>query len=373
MRKEKICLSGALKGRDNNLNLIRFCAATMVLVAHSFTIVTGDAFLEPFSSSIHKSIGSIAVDIFFFISGMLITSSLIHSPDYTRYAISRVLRIFPALFVANIITVLLLGPILTNRSFFEYLEEGSWLTYIIKNTSLFLGIQYQLSDLFDFAPYSSVVNGSLWTLPYELKMYCSIALLFAICSYMEFRERERTLVYLVAIISVASFFYLLADIFLPDTAVPYWKGGRLVFMFFVGALVFLCRDKIVLSSRTFSISIVALLLSLSVSELFLSVYLIVIPYIILVIAYVPKGKLIYFNKLGDFSYGLYIFAFPVQQTLIFLWPGISIAEMVMGSFFFTLIMAILSWHLVEKPCLSKRNLFYGLIKKRVFKRNAPSW
>lgn len=373
MKLTNVWLSAALHGRDNNLNLIRFCAATMVLIAHSFTVVTGDATQEPFTSSIQKSIGSIAVDIFFFISGMLITNSLVRNTDYVQYAISRIMRIFPALLVANLLTILILGATFTSGSMVQYLGEGSWLTYLIKNSSLFFGIQYHLSDLFESVPYAGVINGSLWTLPYELKMYLSIALIFAVSSLVRFFTNEIVLLSLVALIAAISFFYLAADIFLPDEIVPYWKGGRLVFMFFLGALIFLCSEKVLLSGRIFFVSIFILLVSMASPDFFLITYLIVAPYIILYLSYVPKGRVREFNRVGDFSYGLYIYAFPIQQTLIFLRPETSISGMIFTAFFVTLGLSVLSWYFVEKPSLSKRNVLYELITKRVFKTNAPSW
>ncbi|WP_160152880.1 acyltransferase [Microbulbifer sp. ALW1] len=373
MKERSILLANALSGRDNNLNLIRFVAATMVLVAHSFTIVTGDASLEPFSSSINKSIGSVAVDIFFIISGMLITGSLVQNPNYTRYAISRIIRILPALFVANILTVLVLGPLFTGYTLIEYILEISWLKYLIKNGSLLLGVQYQLSDLFASAPYPGVVNGSLWTLPYELKMYFLVALLFSVCSFLNINEREKTFRSCVSVVVLLSLAYLIAGIILQDSIIPYWKGGRLVYMFFLGALFFLWRDKIVLSGKLFVISLTAVALSFNSHELFLSAYLIFLPYIVIFLAYVPKGRVRRFNQIGDFSYGIYIYAFPIQQALISTWQDMSVLAMVLGAFSITLLLSVLSWYFVEKPSLSKRNVIYEVVTNRVFKSSAASY
>ena len=81
------------------------------------------------------------------------------------------------------------------------------------------------------------------------------------------------------------------------------------------------------------------------------VYILTLPYIVLYLAYLPKGKIRCFNNVGDYSYGIYIYAFPIQQMSAKLIPGISVFQMVLISGAFTLLFAFASWHLIEKKAL----------------------
>jgi peptidoglycan/LPS O-acetylase OafA/YrhL len=57
-------------------------------------------------------------------------------------------------------------------------------------------------------------------------------------------------------------------------------------------------------------------------------------------------------RTGDYSYGIYIYAFPVQQTIASFYPKIPIGLYLLVCSFLTFVLAILSWHLVEKYALS---------------------
>ena len=100
----------AQSGRDNNFHLIRHLAALAVVLTHSYAVVTGQYSSEPLVSLLGRSIGHYAVDVFFVLSGFVVTQSLARNANLTRFAVSRVLRIFPALIVAVLATAFILGP-----------------------------------------------------------------------------------------------------------------------------------------------------------------------------------------------------------------------------------------------------------------------
>ena len=95
------------------------------------------------------------------------------------------------------------------------------------------------------------------------------------------------------------------------------------------------------------------------------------------LAYIPSGAIRGFNKYGDYSYGMYIYAFPIQQSVAALIPGISVLAMIVISFIITFILAFISWHVVEKKMLKYKdkyvyieNLMSPAINKKLGRKRA---
>lgn len=123
-------------------------------------------------------------------------------------------------------------------------------------------------------------------------------------------------------------------------------------MFFTGAAYFLLKERVTLSHRFFGLSLFALLLAgLADQQVFSIVYYLTIAYMLCYLAYLPAGAIRKYNAMGDYSYGVYIYAFPVQQALAATYPRISVSAMLLSSGMATLALAILSWHLIEKRAL----------------------
>jgi peptidoglycan/LPS O-acetylase OafA/YrhL len=80
--------------------------------------------------------------------------------------------------------------------------------------------------------------------------------------------------------------------------------------------------------------------------------MLVAPYLVLWFAYVPGGFIRRYNRVGDYSYGTYIFAFPLQQLVMMLKPDASVLTLTLLAGLGTLVFAMLSWHLIEKPCMA---------------------
>jgi peptidoglycan/LPS O-acetylase OafA/YrhL len=130
------------------------------------------------------------------------------------------------------------------------------------------------------------------------------------------------------------------------------ESTRMIYMFFTGATFYVLKEHITLSRRVFLVALAALLLSAFHREVFYVVYNIVLAYILFWIAYVPGGFIRAFNRLGDYSYGTYIYAFPVTQSFLALMPGVRVPVLILLSAVVTLTLASLSWHLIEKRALS---------------------
>ncbi len=120
-------------------------------------------------------------------------------------------------------------------------------------------------------------------------------------------------------------------------------------------MLFIFQDKIYLSKRLFGICLLLIFYTANYKPIFFPLYNLLLGYIVLYLAYIPTGFIRNFNKLGDYSYGVYIYAFPIQQSVAALIPNISVATMFMYSFSITLIFAICSWHFIEKPALKLKS------------------
>lgn len=342
-------LSNLAQGRDNNFNLLRITAALAVLLAHSFPLTLGAGVAVPGRRALGMSIASVAVDAFFVTSGFLVTGSLLRTRSVLEFTVARVLRIFPALLVVTVLTVFGLGLLFTTWSWAAYLADPRTYRYLIKSSTLFFGVSFDLPGVFDGNPYKAVVNGSLWTLPHEVHVYAILAVVW-LCARVTRRSAHAFSVATVGCAAVGLAVVLARHFYAP----PRENGFSMLFyMFFAGAACFVMRDRIVLS-RSASLAIVAALLGCALiprKDVFFVVYTVSLPYLLLVAAYVPSGSIRQYNRLGDYSYGVYILAFPVEQSIAALVHGISPPLMAAAATVSTLSLAALSWHLIERPAL----------------------
>lgn len=343
-------LSEVTSGRDNNLNLLRLSAALAVLISHSFVVVTGTEKSEPLLSTLGMTWGSIAVDVFFVTSGFLVTASLLSRKNTLNFIFSRVLRIYPALITMVIVSVVILGIFFTKLSIAEFLKSPATWTYVFKNTTLWFGVTGYLPEVFDTVPFANKVNASLWTLPIEVRMYGILAVLwFLLYPFGRLRQRIASLI-IVALASAGLIIHL-RDFFLLQAIDQF---HRLFYMFFSGGTFYILKSYIPLS-RTLFLSVASILLLSTINkEVFFLSYHLFLAYIVIWIAYVPEGAIRKFNKLGDYSYGVYIYAFPIQQSFIAFFPGSSVELLILSSSAITLLFAFLSWHLIERRALEQK-------------------
>jgi len=334
--------------KNNNFNLIRFIAATLVLISHSFALLYGSSSFEPLKSTIGMTLGQIAVDIFFVTSGFLITQSYLNKKSLTQFIFARILRIYPALIVAVIFCVFIVGAFFTQYSLTDYFSNFQTLRYLVRNIIVILGVDHFLPGVFETLPFKNSINGSLWTLPYELWMYLSLVLIYHLLNNICAYSTKITANNLVVIIFVIAFLLNVWYQFYPSILKTYL---HLFTMFFCGVSFFLLKEKILLSQRGMIFCIVLLTASSFNQEIFSIVYRICLAYVIFYLAYIPAGLIRHFNKVGDYSYGMYIYAFPLQQSILAITQDISIRTFVFSSLVSTLVLAMLSWHLIEKRSL----------------------
>ena len=159
--------------RENNLDLLRFIAASMVFLSHGITLHGGGYPFGPFLGHTY-TLASLAVAMFFVISGFLVTASWCRQPHILTYLQHRALRIFPALVISVLLTIAVLGPLITSLPLREYLEHPDAIRYL-RNIVLYPGNK-TLPGVFE-NNHTIIVNGSLWTLAVEFCMYILVILL----------------------------------------------------------------------------------------------------------------------------------------------------------------------------------------------------
>jgi peptidoglycan/LPS O-acetylase OafA/YrhL len=346
-------LSEHARGRDNNFTLLRLMAALTVVLVHSGPVLglasPGQDFLL---AHIGRALGPIALDWLFVTSGFLVTASLFQRGDLNHFLWARALRLYPGLWLCLPLTVLILAPLLSTMPAKDYYASKETWTYLWRGATLFNGIRYTLPGVFETNPLKGEFNGSLWTLPIELKMY-----LFCAVGWLAFSWRPALRVPALRIVApvVALFLYVsILRHFSQGTAVN--NVDVAVFMFFMGATLYFWRDKTPMSwAGLLALPLVVVGAALVDSGLAFAVYLLCSAPFLLHLAYLPGGKIRKINDWGDYSYGIYIYAFPVQQTLAHFFPTMPLAGMVLASGGITWAIAWCSWRLVEKRAMDVKN------------------
>ena len=328
--------------RNNNFNLLRVTLAFAVIVHHAF-VITGNAFVpESLLTRFLAQMGDIAVAGFFVISGFLVTRSLFLRATVAKFAMARILRIYPGLIVMLLVTTVLLAPF-SSVPPIDYLANPQTWLYVARNATA-IDINYDLPGLFkDHA--SSAVNGSLWSLRYEMLCYAMLAL----AGLLGFTRRSWP-------IGVATGACAIALLVLSHESLPYMVSvaRKMGFLFGVGATAAAFAAHVPMRLRYVLALFLAALL-LDPTPLSLIVWSIAFGYLLLWFAYVPKGAILGFNRLPDISYGLYIYAYPVQQLMIQLGIGADPASNILLATPVTALFATLSWYSIEKPALQLKN------------------
>lgn len=344
------------KKKDNNFTLLRLIAAFGVLYFHSYPLAYGskvDYLYEPAYREFVLLVGRLTVDMFFVISGFLVTASFCRTENLRQFIVARMLRIFPGLFFAVIFCAFIVGPLATEIPLSNYLTSAQTYSFVIKNALLIDGVQSELPGVFKNNPYPHDVNGSLWTLPIELKLYFGVAVLglSAILRFEKLFNAWLLLIILLYIQTPVQQFILVQEL----------HHVRVAFMFVLGSFFYVNRSHIHLNFITF-VGLLILSYFSKTGSISTGVQSVCFAYFVILCALHPLLKVPSMDRWGDISYGLYIYAFPVQQLLVYYLPSIKPIEMLMMASAITGCLAYLSWKFVESPALNLK----GRIKYTAF-------
>jgi peptidoglycan/LPS O-acetylase OafA/YrhL len=327
--------------RHNNFDALRFGLASAVIWSHCYALA-GRPMDPVFWLTGQIDAGSLAVEGFFVLSGFLITQSWEGDPDPRAFAVKRALRLVPALLAALVFGALVVGPMTTATPLAQYLASlSTWAHF----GSVALHRYLASPLLFGDNPVPHQLNASLWSLRYEMLCYAAVAFLGVL--------RARW--------SIASALLLAAG--LAGHAVASWTGAgagvpatlaRLTACFFAGSLLYAVRHRVPFRPLVAGAAAAALAVGALLGG-FRFVFPIAGSYLLLYVACLPTLPLQRFGRFGDFSYGLYVFAYPIQQAIVqWAGPAIPVSAFFGLAFVPTLTLAVLSWRLIEAPSLARK-------------------
>ena len=299
--------------------------------------------------------GGTSVSFFFTISGFLVTASWTRSPVFRQYFAKRVLRIYPAFILAMFFCAFVAGPLGAGNisSYWHHFKIAKAFIYLFLLPADVVGPD--MTQVFQHQAFTSVIDGSCWTLRYEFTMYLLVVALGVAGLY-----RVRKGLGVLILFGLFFCFYTATQVsshsLLPSRPLP-WIGNPTLWVglmtFFLSGMTYcFYRDRIPLSRSLLLVSSAVLLFAAFKPQWFNIAVPVFGSYVLFFIAFDPRIKLQRFARYGDFSYGMYLFAFPIQQILV-CYFGLELTpyRLFIAAFPLSLACAILSWHFVEKPCL----------------------
>ena len=332
--------------RHNNYGALRLLFSLGVLYSHCYPLATGqDGDLLAVLSGARISCGYVAVDGFFLISGCLITQSWVRSRSAENFSLRRILRIYPGFFAALVFSACV-GVVGSGAHSLEYLRNLYYNNDSVLRSALLLDSSWvHQQPTFPDNPYHAV-NGSMWTLPYELMCYAAVLVL----GVFGFVGRQRGTAVVTALLFAI---YLVNATHLTGIS---QKSCRFLCMFGLGACVSAgVFGAIRLTPLGVALALGVLVAASQVKYGFALAYPPVFVYLLFGVAYCDFNPGAAALAHTDLSYGIYLYAFPVQQ-LVVLYRGAGDPLGVLAwSLPATLLLAYLSWVLVEKPCIAWSN------------------
>lgn len=338
-------LAECLDRKDNDLAAVRILAATAVLHAHAWIVVTPGVRTADFLHVFGFTLDFHGVHAFFILSGMLLMRSLMTRPDALRFVVARIMRYVPGIFVAALSAALVVGPLVTTLPLSGYFGSGALASFVAAVTTLY-DVNATLPGVFTDAAEPGILFVPLWTIHYELVFALALAGAFALglLGY-----RRLMLAGLAAVFAV--------------NVVWFWNGEehahlgsphhlvRFVSTFGIGVALALFADRVQVSNRIF-LTVLAISIPLAFTPLAALAGMGLIAYSILWIGFC-RGQIAHaLSRLGVWSYGFYVWGYLVEQIAAWFAPHASGAEIALAAFPVALAAGWLSWTFVEKPSIA---------------------
>lgn len=333
-------------GKENNLTFIRTLAAIAVIYGHSFN--SGMDIVSHITKGFAFS-GGVAVDLFFIISGFLVTHSILTS-GILKYYIARFLRIFPALWIMLIITVFIMGSIVSELPFLEYLSsKDTWIYF--RNIFFLWDGAYFLPQVF-LGNHDQAINGSIWSIFIEVRLYILLSIIYI----LGILNRKIVFNFLFFITIIFCWFYQIKIPYIGDNSTTL----HVSLLFFIGVFIYLNKEDIVVSPVILFIALLYASTTIGTDKFGVAYIFLLSSFFILISFFNQFSK---FDKFGDPSYGIYLYGWPIQNLMVYIFPKFNVYEIAIISIFICIVLGYLSWHYIEKRFINKRSIIYNYIKR----------
>lgn len=352
-------LSHILKRDNNNIDLLRLLAALLVVWYHGPALFQNqDAALSqraivPSLVPVTVDSGYVGVAVFFFLSGLLVTNSLISKGRVAPFVWARFMRIMPGFLVTVLLAVFVIGPAFTTLPLEAYFRSGQTWRFLFRNA--FLNIEYDLPGVWNDRVYGGF-NGSAWSIPFEVGCYIFLLLSYILCNRWKV---SRWIFYVMA--------FALA--FIPEGLLPLFTGNEYsvlvqgdIFCFTVGSLMAVYKDRVRIDkSVVFVLLLACVLLWRSTKIIY---YLFPLSTAIIFLYATSLKPLVGLRPKHDISYGVYLWHWPVMEILYTWMPNVNFFVFWGTAVAVVVIIAYASARLVEEPCqrwgreLSNRNISF---------------
>src|SRR5215472_3040973 len=335
--------------RKNNFDALRLVAAVSVVFSHSFLITEGTQDHEwlIWLTSNQSILGLVGVFVFFAISGFLVTQSFEQTGDAWRFLAKRALRIFPGLLAATALSAFVLAPVVTTLCPSAFLLRPEPYEYVLGNTLLDQTVHELPGVMFANNPVGLEINGSLWTLRLEFAMYLMVLVLGVLRLLT-----VRSALLLIAFGMICLHFNMLDELEKWGWFFQLLSGwGWLVGFFAASMVLYKLRHTRIFDGRVALLAFAGLVASVPLRQ-FIVLFPVFGCYLALWLALTPRLPVIPAARFGDLSYGIYIYGWPAEAAVIWLFGGRAAWWQV---FLLALpaaaTLAFLSWHLVERRAL----------------------
>jgi peptidoglycan/LPS O-acetylase OafA/YrhL len=343
----RVTLSDRLKdtdGRPSGFDYMRLVLAIGVICWHVAVTSYGDLAQEKVWNSVWWIPFGLILPMFFALSGFLVAGSLERCKTLFMFLGLRVIRIVPALAVEVLISALIIGPLFTIEPLRAYFTSSEFAHYFL---NILGDIHYRLPGVFTGNPHD-MVNGQLWTVPYELICYVTLAGL-AILNVV--KDRKKILYFLIFIYAAQACHTVIH----PRLENGLASGWSLVMIFLSGIVIYKFKDKVLWDARLFAVCLMAsvILISIPNGDRF---YGLPIAYITVYMGlFNPRRQKLLLS--GDYSYGLFLYGFPIQQACVALgFARYNWYMNILAAVPIAFAIAATSWWLVEKPALKTRKV-----------------
>ena len=338
-------LADGLASRQDNFLLLRLLAAAAVIYGHGTAMVVSHGQQDLFVRmgwGVYS--GTLAVDLFFLISGFLVTGSFLRRRNVLEFMWARALRVLPGYLFCLLGCAFVLGAIYTSLPLLDYLAHPDSRSYVLTNIQLDTNLSWRLPGVFTDNPRRDTVNGSIWTLPAEVRMYLWVALV-GVLGILSRRALCNGLLLGLFVLGLLAPEHLLL--------VPHSAFVRLAGFFALGVCCYINREQVPANGwMLLAFGVLAWLLrrtelypfALGLAEATFAFWF----------AYrIPWNG---YNRAGDYSYGIYLWGYPAQQMIAHHFPLTTPLTNAILSLPVAAAIAIVSWHLVEQPAIKWKSL-----------------